>query len=107
MIDGCAAQKKGLTAKYADLWAADGFSKITIAKELIFCYRYYKSSDGDNYVEANNYPVGVEGGNGGTCPTQNLVDAYEMKNGKSIDDPTSGYNAADPYKAVTPVSELL
>jgi hypothetical protein len=31
------------------------------------------------------------------APTQNLVDAYEMKNGKLINDPTSGYNAQDPY----------
>lgn len=30
-------------------------------------------------------------------PVQELVDAFEMKNGKSIDDPTSGYNPADPY----------
>jgi hypothetical protein len=38
---------------------------------------------------------------GGWCsldPNQSLVDAYEMANGKTIDDPTSGYNADDPYK---------
>jgi len=31
------------------------------------------------------------------CPVQEFVDAFEMKNGKSIDDPTSGYNPNDPY----------
>ncbi len=31
-------------------------------------------------------------------PTQNHVDLYEMNNGKAITDPTSGYNAQDPYK---------
>src|SRR5690606_12078958 len=31
------------------------------------------------------------------CPVQEFVDAFEMKNGKSIDDPTSGYDPADPY----------
>lgn len=30
-------------------------------------------------------------------PTQDLVDAYEMKNGKLITDPTSGYDQANPY----------
>lgn len=30
-------------------------------------------------------------------PVQEFVDAFEMKNGKSIDDPTSGYDPADPY----------
>jgi starch-binding outer membrane protein, SusD/RagB family len=34
----------------------------------------------------------------GFSPTQNLVDSYEMKNGKPISDPTSGYNPQDPYK---------
>ncbi len=31
-------------------------------------------------------------------PTQSLLDAYEMNNGKTIDDPTSGYDTEDPYK---------
>jgi hypothetical protein len=31
-------------------------------------------------------------------PTQALVDAYEMSNGKTITDPSSGYNPDDPYK---------
>jgi starch-binding outer membrane protein, SusD/RagB family len=30
-------------------------------------------------------------------PTQNLVDAFPMKNGKAITDPTSGYDPANPY----------
>ncbi|MEO6546390.1 MAG: RagB/SusD family nutrient uptake outer membrane protein [Ferruginibacter sp.] len=29
--------------------------------------------------------------------TQSLIDAYEMKNGKTIDDPTSGYNVNLPF----------
>lgn len=98
LLDECDKQKKGLTTKYADLWASDNFSKKSISKELIFCYRYYKNANGDNYVETNNYPVGVENGKGGTCPTQNLVDAYEMKNGKAIDEAGSGYDENNPYK---------
>jgi hypothetical protein len=31
-------------------------------------------------------------------PTQQMVDAYEMSNGKSVSDPSSGYNEQDPYK---------
>jgi hypothetical protein len=31
------------------------------------------------------------------CPLQDLVGAFEMKNGKSIDDPTSGYDPTHPY----------
>jgi len=34
---------------------------------------------------------------GGFSPTQNIVDAYEMKNGLAITDASSGYNPNDPY----------
>ncbi|TKG96544.1 RagB/SusD family nutrient uptake outer membrane protein [Puteibacter caeruleilacunae] len=38
-----------------------------------------------NSFEAQNQPMGVEGAKGGNTPTQNLVDAYEMKNGEAFD----------------------
>ncbi|WP_080904683.1 RagB/SusD family nutrient uptake outer membrane protein [Parabacteroides sp. Marseille-P3160] len=47
--------------------------------------------------ETNNFPPSLYG-NGRINPTQNLVDAFPMKNGYPIDDPNSDYNAADPYK---------
>ena len=51
-----------------------------------------------NYFEIANFPVGYEGGNTGNCPTQNLIDSYEMKtNGLNISDPISGYSPANPY----------
>ncbi len=51
-----------------------------------------------NTFERNNFPVGFEGGNTGTCPTQNLVDAYEMQEtGLSIDEDGSGYDPNFPY----------
>lgn len=40
----------------------------------------------------------TQGGWWSVDPTQSLVDAYEMKNGKLITDATSGYNPEDPYK---------
>lgn len=42
--------------------------------------------------------TGSFSGNGRTNPTQNLVDAYEMSNGKRIDENGSTYDAANPYK---------
>lgn len=98
LLDQCSESRKRLTNKYEDLWASDNFSKSTIAREMLFTRRYYNNANGDSRVEGWNYPVGIEGGNGGNCPTQNLVDAYDMKNGKSIDDPTSGYDPQNPYK---------
>jgi len=50
--------------------------------------------------EVANTAIGFVGGNTGTCPSQNLVDAYEMKTtGLGISEVGSGYNAADPYSS--------
>lgn len=43
-------------------------------------------------------PPSQGGGWANTQPLQNLVDAYEMNNGKPITDATSGYDPNDPYK---------
>lgn len=52
-----------------------------------------------NTFERANYPVGmVNGGEGATCPSQNLVDAFEMRTtGLPISAPGSGYDPANPY----------
>jgi starch-binding outer membrane protein, SusD/RagB family len=61
--------------------------------EIIFSTKYL----------APNNPQGGEGmlveigWYGGNQPYQNLVDEYEMANGKMITEAGSGYNAADPY----------
>jgi hypothetical protein len=40
---------------------------------------------------------GVQQAWGGISPTQNLIDDYQMDNGKPITDPTSGYDPQHPY----------
>lgn len=58
-----------------------------------------------NQVEKVFLPVGFTGsfsGAGRTNPTQNFVDAYEMANGKRIDEAGSGYDPANPYKGRDP-----
>lgn len=42
-------------------------------------------------------PTSYGGAQSNLSPLQNHVDLYEMANGKSISDPTSGYNAQNPY----------
>lgn len=65
-----------------------------ISSELIFERRQSAS----NGFERRNFPIGYEGGGTGTCPSQNLVNAYEMKStGLPITDPTSGYDPTNPY----------
>lgn len=47
--------------------------------------------------DKNNSAVGF-GGKGINCPTQEMVDAYEMRNGKMIHEQGSGYDPIDPFK---------
>ncbi|MBL1407170.1 RagB/SusD family nutrient uptake outer membrane protein [Sphingobacterium faecale] len=46
--------------------------------------------------DKNNSSVGY-GGKGINCPTQDIVDAYEMANGKAINESGSGYDVTNPY----------
>jgi hypothetical protein len=70
-------------------------------KEVIFARRFQnpnvQPSDGARAKWYMSVPGVNDGAWGGFSPTQNLVDAYEMKNGKPIGDPASGYNPQDPY----------
>lgn len=50
-----------------------------------------------NAVEKKNTPVGYTNGQGTTGPSQQIVNAYGMLNGKSISDPGSGYDPVNPY----------
>jgi hypothetical protein len=59
---------------------------------------YATATTNNQDVEINNAPVSFNGANGRTDPTQNMVDAFEMKTtGRLISDPLSGYNPANPY----------
>ena len=89
VIDYC-AQNGIKLGKYSALWGTDNWK----ASEMIFVRRI-----GDtNSPEAYNFPIGMENANSGNCPTQTLVDAYEMKaTGKAWDESESGYDPQKPY----------
>lgn len=94
VIDSCLTYNVKLGA-YTDLWGTESYK----ASEAIFMRRI-----GDlNWLESNNIPVGVEGGNSGNCPTQTLVDAYEMQaTGMLWNEPGSGYIESKPYDGRDP-----
>ena len=64
------------------------------SNELIMGRRLSRSND----FERNNFPAGFEQARPGTCPTQNLVNTYEMANGGDIDEAGSGYDPDHPYE---------
>ena len=68
--------------KVADDPLYKGDNNIFNSKQLILERR---SRDKENSFEARNEPMGYIGAQGGNTPTQNLVDAYEMKNGETFD----------------------
>ena len=75
--------KNGITlGKYTDLWGENNWK----ASEMIFVRRVGATT---------NFPIGLENARSGNCPTQTLVDAYEMKNG-------SEPNSKDPYTGRDP-----
>lgn len=77
-----------LEPKYADLFLKSN------SNELIFERRMADSND----FERANYPIGYDGGNTGSCPSQNLVDAYDMQStGLPIYQTGSGYDKNNPY----------
>ncbi|WP_246850002.1 RagB/SusD family nutrient uptake outer membrane protein [Rufibacter roseolus] len=80
-----------LDPQYANMFINEAGS----SKEIIFA-RYYNLNSRHTALEIANGPNGYDGW-GGNAPLQNLVDAYEMSNGKMISDPTSGYNPQNPY----------
>lgn len=93
------AKSWGLSlSEYGSLWGNDAFFN----KELIFGL----GRPTDNAFEMANYPVGVENGSSGTCPTQSLVDQYEFQdNGQTFGERYPGNTidlAANPYEGLDP-----
>jgi starch-binding outer membrane protein, SusD/RagB family len=73
---------------YRNLFITNSFTFT----EVIFARR----NGASNTFEKANYPVGFDLGQSGTTPSQNLVDAYEMKDGTKFDW-NNPVHAANPY----------
>ncbi len=91
-----AAKNAGATiGTYKGLWESENYRN----PEILFSVRQAES----NKFERYNLPCGVEGGGSANCPTQNLVDAYELKTtGKTWDKSGDAYDPSDPYKDLDP-----
>lgn len=92
LIDAAEAKGYGLATNLEDLWGKEYYSNVSSTKEILFARRTASS----NTFEGYNFPVGYSSGQGGNCPTQDLVDAFECTDGKSISE-SPLYDANDPY----------
>ena len=83
---------------YGKLWGHDAFFN----QELIFGLGRGES----NSFEMANYPVGVENGSSGNCPTQSFVDQFEYQdNGQTFGQRHPGdisLGVEDPYEGLDP-----
>ncbi len=93
-IDECKKRNMTLAKDYSVLFSNTNWNDADANKEIIFAARAGDSNSFERY----NFPTSILNAGGGNCPTENLVSAYEMKNGLPISDPTSGYDQKDPYK---------
>ncbi len=85
-------------SSYGSLWGHDAFFN----SEIMFGI----GRGEDNSFEMAHYPVGVENGASGTCPSQSLVDQYEYQdNGETFRQRYPGsidLNSVDPYAGLDP-----
>lgn len=85
-------------SEYGKLWGHDAFFN----SELIMGVGRGESND----FEKANYPVGVENGASGNCPTQSLVDMYEYQaSGKTFGEVHPGQiniSLENPYEGLDP-----
>ena len=93
------ASEWGLSlSKYSSLWGHDAFFN----PEIIFGI----GRGANNTFEMANYPVGVENGASGSCPTQSFVDQYEYQdNGETFGSRYPGsidLTSVDPYAGLDP-----
>lgn len=85
-------------SSYSTLWGHNSFFNT----ELIFGI----GRNSSNAFEMAHYPVGVENGSSGTCPSQSLVDQYEYQaDGVTFGERHPGsidLNTVNPYEGLDP-----
>lgn len=92
LIDECEAAGMKLAPDMSVLWSTEYITNADAYKEIIFARRTAAA----NTFEGYNFPVGYSSGQGGNCPTQDLVDAFDCTDGLSIAE-SPLYDPQNPY----------
>ena len=101
LIDACEAGGKALADSIQWLWATDFYTNKSYNEQL-----FTRRTSTARTFESYNFPTGYSSAQGGNCPTQDLVDAFECTDGLSISesplyDPTHPYANRDPRLSYT------
>lgn len=102
LITEAEAGGKRLAATLDTLWSINYITDNEAYSEIIFARRTAAA----NTFEGYNFPVGYSSGQGGNCPTQDLVDAFDCTDGLNIAesplyDPQNPYANRDPRLKMT------
>jgi hypothetical protein len=76
---------------------APGYGFYNVFLKRVNSEYIFNFNRGNNRDMEVNYNPPTRGGAKNSTPTHQLAEAFPMRNGKAITDPTSGYNPATPY----------
>lgn len=92
---------RDLATNYKDLFTRAGQLKADVKNESMLFMMFSDFGDkSSQYMSLGEQCRMI--GQSGRFPTQQLVDTYEMKNGKRIDEAGSGYNPKKPFASRDP-----
>lgn len=87
---------RDLAPQFRDLFTRTGQMKPEVKKETMLSMMFSDFGDkSSHYMSLGEHCRMI--GQSGRFPTQQLVDTYEMSNGKRIDEPGSGYDPRRPF----------
>lgn len=92
---------RSLAIEYKDLFTRAGQLKADVKKESMLFMMFSDFGDKSSHYMSLGEQCRMIG-QSGRFPTQQLVDTYEMKNGKRIDEAGSGYDPKKPFIARDP-----
>ena len=88
---------RGLASNYSELFTRVGQLKADVKRETMMFMMFSDFGEKNFHYQSFGEHVRMIG-QSGRFPTQQLVDTYEMRNGKRIDQAGSGYDPRNPFE---------
>ena len=83
-----------------------GYAAETESSEWIFAIQFNRLAASNTHTGIYTFTSRVHNGAAGAGPSQHMMDTFQMKNGKKISDPDSGYDWKNPWANRDPRLDL-